>query len=79
MWRTRSSRTEFFAEARTLAIGRALRPITTSLAAGAAVVAAQEGIELRRLAYYQGKGLEIAHSQRLSRTVGANCHKATVT
>jgi hypothetical protein len=42
-------------------------------------VAAQESIELRRLAYRQDKALEIAHSQPLSRTVGANCHKATVT
>src|SRR6266511_761781 len=47
--------------------------------AGSAVVAAQESIELRRLAYRQDKALEIAHSQPLSRTVGANCHKATVT
>jgi hypothetical protein len=42
-------------------------------------VAAQEGFELRRLAYRQDKALEIAHSQRLSRTVDANYLKATVT
>jgi hypothetical protein len=47
--------------------------------AGAAVVAAQESIELRRLAYRQDKALEIAHSPRLSRTVGINCRKAVVT
>jgi hypothetical protein len=40
--------------------------------AGAAVLAAEQGIEPRRLGYRQDKALEVAHSQRLSHTVGVN-------
>jgi hypothetical protein len=40
--------------------------------AGAAVLAAERGIELRRLGYRQDKALEIAHSQRLAHQVGVN-------
>jgi hypothetical protein len=39
---------------------------------GAAVLAAQEGIEARRLGYRADKALEIAHSQRLAHVVGVN-------
>jgi len=40
--------------------------------AGAAVLAAQQGIELRQLGYRLDKALELAHSQRLAHTVGVN-------
>jgi hypothetical protein len=40
--------------------------------AGAAVLAAERGIEPRRLGYRQDKALEIAHSQRLAHQVGVN-------
>ncbi len=40
--------------------------------AGAAVLAAERGIEPRRLDYRQDKALEIAHSQRLAHQVGVN-------
>jgi len=40
--------------------------------AGAAVLAAERGIEPRRLNYRQDKALEIAHSQRLAHQVGVN-------
>jgi Replication-relaxation len=46
--------------------------------AGAAVLAAQDGIEPRRLAYRTDKALEIAHSQRLRHTVGVNGFFATL-
>jgi hypothetical protein len=39
---------------------------------GAAVLAAEQGIEVRRLGYRQDKALEIAHSQRLGHVVGVN-------
>jgi hypothetical protein len=39
---------------------------------GAAVLAAEQGIEVRRLGYRQDKALEVAHSQRLAHTVGVN-------
>jgi Replication-relaxation len=39
---------------------------------GAAVLAAEEGIEPRRLGYRADKALEIAHSQRLAHLVGVN-------
>ena len=38
--------------------------------AGAAVLAAEQGVELRRLGYRADKALEVAHSQRLAHTVG---------
>jgi hypothetical protein len=41
-------------------------------AAGAAVLAAEQGIEVRRLGYRPDKALEIAHSQHLAHTVGVN-------
>jgi hypothetical protein len=40
--------------------------------AGAAVLAAEQGIESRRLGYRQDKALEVAHSQRLGHLVGVN-------
>jgi hypothetical protein len=40
--------------------------------AGAAVLAAEQGVEVRKLGYRTDKALEIAHSQRLSHTVGVN-------
>jgi Replication-relaxation len=40
--------------------------------AGAAVLAAEHGIEPRRLGYRQDKALEVAHSQRLGHLVGVN-------
>jgi hypothetical protein len=40
--------------------------------AGAAVLAAEQGIEPRRLGYRPDKALEIAHSQRLRHLVGVN-------
>jgi hypothetical protein len=40
--------------------------------AGAAVLAAEQGTELRRLGYRADKALEVAHSQRLAHTVGVN-------
>jgi hypothetical protein len=40
--------------------------------AGAAVLAAERGIEPRRLGYRQDKALAIAHSQRLAHVVGVN-------
>jgi Replication-relaxation len=40
--------------------------------AGAAVLAAEQGIEPRRLGYRQDKALAIAHSQRLAHVVGVN-------
>jgi hypothetical protein len=40
--------------------------------AGAAVLAAEQGVELRRLGYRPDKALEVAHSQRLAHTVGVN-------
>ena len=40
--------------------------------AGAAVLAAEQGIEPRRLGYRPDKALEIAHSQRLAHLVGVN-------
>jgi hypothetical protein len=39
---------------------------------GAAVLAAEQGVELRRLGYRLDKALAIAHSQRLGHTVGIN-------
>jgi hypothetical protein len=39
---------------------------------GAAVLAAEQGIEVRRLGYRADRALEIAHSQRLGHTVGVN-------
>jgi hypothetical protein len=40
--------------------------------AGAAVLVAERGLELRRLDYRQDKALEIAHSQRLAHHLGVN-------
>jgi hypothetical protein len=40
--------------------------------AGATVLAAERGIEPRRLNYRQDKALELAHSQRLAHQVGVN-------
>ncbi len=40
--------------------------------AGAAVLAAEQGVEVRRLGYRPDKALEVAHSQRLAHTVGVN-------
>jgi protein involved in plasmid replication-relaxation len=39
---------------------------------GAAVLAAEHGVEVRQLGYRQDKALEIAHSQRLRHLVGVN-------
>jgi hypothetical protein len=40
--------------------------------AGAAVLAAQQGVHPRRLGYRPDRALEVAHSQRLAHTVGVN-------
>jgi hypothetical protein len=40
--------------------------------AGAAVFAAERGVEVRRLGYRTDKALQLAHSQRLAHTVGVN-------
>jgi hypothetical protein len=39
---------------------------------GAAVLAAEQGVEVRRLGYRPDKALEVAHSQRLPHMVGVN-------